>query len=93
MKISFIYNHLWTEFAPRSNFFRTFATNEIFEILFTKRKLIRYYYFTNIYIAFQNRAFILMKFVFFKFSVIRFYNLFIHFNEIRIFQFQCHQIL
>ena len=52
MKISFIYNHLWTEYAPRSNFFRTFATNEIFEILFTKRKLIRYYYFTNIYIAF-----------------------------------------
>ena len=44
------------------------------KVLFTKRKLIRYYYFINIYIIYQNRAFILMKFVFVNFSVIKFYN-------------------
>ena len=48
------------------------VNNEIFKIFFTKRKLIRYYYFINTYIFYQNRAFILMKFVFFNFSVINF---------------------
>ena len=57
-------------------FFIISVTNEIFKILFTKRKLIRYYYFVNIYIVYQKRTFILMKFVFFNFSVIKFYNFF-----------------
>ena len=46
--------------------FSIFVTNEIFKILLTKRNLIRYYYFINIYIVDQTRAFILMKFVFFN---------------------------
>ena len=41
IKIFPIYAHVWTEYAERSNLFNTFVTNEIFEILFTKRKLIR----------------------------------------------------
>ena len=45
-----------------------FVTNEIFKILFTERKLFRYYYFINICIAYRNRAFMLMKFVFFNLS-------------------------
>ena len=68
-----IYNHFWVEYALSSNFFIIFVTNDIFKILFTKRKLIRYYYFTNIHIVYQNRAFILMQFVFFNFTAINFY--------------------
>ena len=49
-------------------FFIIFVTNEIFKILFTKRKLIRYYHFIDIYVIYQNRA------LFFNFSVIKFYN-------------------
>ena len=44
-----------------SNFFIAFVNNEIFKTLFTKRKLIRYYYFINVYIVYQNRNFILMN--------------------------------
>ena len=53
-----------------------FVNNEIFKILFTKIKFIKYYYFINIYIFYWNRAFILMKFLFFNFSVIKFYDFF-----------------
>ena len=53
-----------------------FVTNEIFKILFTQRKLYRSYYFIYIYIVYRNRTFILMKFVFFNFSVIKVYNFF-----------------
>ena len=74
IKISFIYKHLSREYAKKSIFFRIFVNSEIFKILFTKRKLIRYYYFINIYIIYWNRAFVLKKFVFFNFSVIKFYN-------------------
>ena len=59
-------------------FFVIFITNEIFKILFNKRKVIRYYYFVNIYIVHGNRAFTLMKFVFFNLSVI-IYQCFIRF--------------
>ena len=69
----FIYNHKGLIFC------RIFVTNEMFKILFTKRKLIRCYYFISIYIFYQNRAFILLKFEFFNFSIIKFYNFFIHF--------------
>ena len=44
-----IYTIFWKEEAWRSNFFSIFVTNEIFKILLTKRKLIRCYYFINIY--------------------------------------------
>ena len=43
-------------------------------ILFMKRKLIRFYCLANIYIVYSNRTFILMKFMFFNFSTIKFYN-------------------
>ena len=55
--ISFIYTHFWKEYAKRSNIFIIFVTNEIFKALFTKKKLIRYYYFINMYIVYGNRAF------------------------------------
>ena len=70
---------IWKEYPYGSNFFIIFVTNEIFEILFTKGKLTRYYYFINLYIVFRNRAFVLMISIFFNFSAIQFYNLFIHF--------------
>ena len=67
----------------KGNIFIIFVTNEIFKMLFIKRKLIRYYYFINIYIIYRNRAFILMKFVFIFvyafFIVVLIYNL-IHFS-------------
>ena len=54
-------------------FFIIFVTNDIFKIFFTERNLIRYYYFINNYIVYRNRAFMLMKFVFFNFSIIKIY--------------------
>ena len=41
---------------------------------FNKRGLIRYYYFINIYVVYQNKAFMLVKYVFSNFSIIKFYN-------------------
>ena len=56
--------------------FVIYVTNEIFKILFTKRKHIKYYYFVNICIyiyiyIYQNKPFILMKFDLFSFSVMK----------------------
>ena len=51
-----------------------FVNNEIFKILFIKRKLTRHYYFINIDIVYWNMTSILMNFVFWDFSLIRFYN-------------------
>ena len=61
------------------NFKIIFVTNQMFKILFIKRKLIRYYCFINIYIAYRNKTFLLTKFAFFNFSVIKLYNFLIHF--------------
>ena len=52
IEISFIYTHFWKEYAQRSNFFIVFVANQIFKFLFTQRKLVRYYYFINIYIVY-----------------------------------------
>ena len=73
---SFTYTHFYKEYVWRSNFFIIFVTNITFRIFFTKRKLNRYCYFINIYNIDWNRTFILMKFVFFNFSLITFYNFF-----------------
>ena len=59
-------------------FFMFFVANEAYKIYFTKRKLIRYYYFINVSIIYQNNAFILMIF-FFNFSIIKLYKYFIIF--------------
>ena len=48
--------------------------------MFTKTNLIRYYYFINIYIFYQSRAFILMKFLFFNPSIFKLYEFFTHFH-------------
>ena len=50
--------------------------SKVLEIFFTERKLIRYYYFVNIYIFYQIKYFLLTKFVLFNFSVIKFSNFF-----------------
>ena len=68
------FNHLWTEYAYRSKFFRIFTAKQIFKILLTKRKLIRYYYFINIYMVYWSRAFILIKCLLYNFIVMKFYN-------------------
>ena len=47
---------------------------------FTKRNLVRYYYFINVYIIYWNWTFVLVKFVFFKFNIAKSYNLFSHFT-------------
>ena len=54
----YIYTHFWKEYAERSNFFIIFVTNKLFKILFTKRKLIRYYSCFNIHIVYRNRTYI-----------------------------------
>ena len=54
-------------------FFSTCLFNEIFKY-FTKRTLIWYYHFINIYIIYQNMAFLLIKFVLDKFSIIKLYK-------------------
>ena len=44
-------------------FWKEYAKDLIFsEIFFTKRDLTRYFCFINIYIAYQNSSFILVKF-------------------------------
>ena len=48
-----------------------FITNEIFKIFSTERKFVKYYYFIDTYIIYQNRAFILIKNVFFNFIIIK----------------------
>ena len=68
------FNHLWTEYAYRSKFFRIFTAKQIFKILLTKSKLIRYYYFINIYMVYWSRAFILIKCLLYNFIVMKFYN-------------------
>ena len=76
----YIYIHLWIIF------FKIFVTKKIFKILFTKMKPIRYYNFINIYLAYQNKAFILMKSVLLDFSVIKLctflYNLYTWFYNL-----------
>ena len=74
IRISFIHTHFWKEYAQRSTCFIIFGNNEIFKILFIEGKPIRYYYFINSYIIYQNRDFLLIKFVLFNFSIIKFYN-------------------
>ena len=46
------------EISIKVYFFSIFISNEILKIIFTKKDLIRYYHFINIYIAYQNKAFI-----------------------------------
>ena len=62
------------------------------KVLFTKRKLIRYYYFINIYIIYQNRTIILMKFISFNFSVLLYFLIFSEVNLYILHQknFLCH---
>ena len=76
--ISLIYTNFWKEPGQKFNFFLIFVTNEKFKIFFTKRKIIRHYYFINIYIVYENRAFMLMKRIFFNFSVINFFYPFLY---------------
>ena len=68
MHLLFGYNINWG-----LNFFSIYVTNKIFKSFFTKRDFIRYYYF-HIYIFYQNRVFMLIKFVFFDFSLTKIYN-------------------
>ena len=75
--ISSICTHFWKEYAQRSNLFSIITANKIFKILFTKRDLIRYYCFTNIYIVYRNRTSILVKFIFFNFSIIKLFYSFL----------------
>ena len=56
--MSFIYTHFGKEYAERSNFFIIFVTNKLFKILFTKKKLIRYYSCFNIHIVYLNITYI-----------------------------------
>ena len=53
----YIYSFL-EKYVLRSCFFIIFISNEIFKILFTKMKFIRYYYFVNSYIIYWNRGYI-----------------------------------
>ena len=74
---SLLYRLILGRNTHKGLFFSIFVTSEIFKILFTKRKLIRYCYLINIYIVYWNRAFMLMKYVFFNFNIIKLYNVFL----------------
>ena len=56
--------------------FNIFVANEIFKSLFTKRDLIGYCHFINIYIFYWNRFFMLAKLLLFDFSMSKFYTFF-----------------
>ena len=73
---------LFERMCIKIEFFIIFVANEIDKIFFTEKKLIRYYYFIDIYIVYQNRNFMLMKFVFFNFSIIIFLSIFIYSFEL-----------
>ena len=76
--ILYIITSSWNMYKSLS-FFRILVSNEIYKTLFNKSKFIRYYCFINIYIVYQNRAFILMKFVLFNFKIIICYNILVRF--------------
>ena len=79
-----IFAHFWEEYTWRSNCFIIFVANEICKILFTKRKLIRYYYFIKIsFLFWWNLCFLISvpsNFIFslsiFIYSINFFYNFF-----------------
>ena len=76
---SLLYILIFGQNIHKGLFFSIFVTNEIFKILFTKRKVIRYFHFINIYVVYQYRAFILMKFKLFNFRIMKICNFFFHF--------------
>ena len=61
-------------FTKVNYFFNIFIANKIFKIIFTKKNHTRYYYIINIFIAYSKRALMLVKIVFFNFSIINIYN-------------------
>ena len=71
IKVSSMRTSFWKEYAYKSNCFSFLIVNKIFKIHFTKANLVRCYYFVNIYIVYQNRAFKLVKFAYFNFSIIK----------------------
>ena len=54
-------------------FFIVFEESQISKTCFTEKKIIRYYYFVNIYIIYQNKAFILIKVAFFNCNTMKLY--------------------
>ena len=54
---------------------------KVLKTIFTKRNLARYYYFINIYVSNWNRTFVLMKFMFLNFNIVKRYNFFSHFYK------------
>ena len=62
--------------AKRSNFFSIFVAKKIFKTLLPQKYFIKYYYIISIYIVYWNRALILVKFVFFDFSITKDYTFF-----------------
>ena len=72
---SFIEKCLHLVLSKSLLYIHTFGWNTKKGLLYLgKKKLNRYYCFINIYIAYRNTDFTLMKFIFFNFSIIKFYN-------------------
>ena len=75
-----ICTHFWEKYIYKGLIFLIiFVTSEIFKSFFTKRYLIRYYYFINICIFYWNRSFMPVKFLFLDFNITRFYDCFFQF--------------
>ena len=86
---SFLYAVIIGRNIHKGLFLSIFSANKIFKSLFTKRDLIRYYYFINIYIFYWNRSFmvkvcfwisILPNFIIFFFFIYAFKIFFNVFN-------------
>ena len=73
---SFLYALIFGRNIHKGLFFTIFVANEIFQSFFTKRDLIRYYYFIIIYNFYLNRSFTLVKCLSLDFNIAEFYNCF-----------------
>ena len=77
---SLLYALIFGRNKHKDLFFSIFIANKIFKFLYTKVNLIGYYCFINTYSVYENKLFMLVKIVLFNFSIIRLYNVFIHFD-------------
>ena len=76
----YIRSHFWKYFSERLNVFIIFVSNKIFKTLLTKGNLVGWQYFIKMYIIYRNWIFVVVKLVFFKFSITKRYIFLILFD-------------
>ena len=72
--------HFLKPYTLGHNFFRIiFVSSKMFKTFLAKKNLFRYYYSISVYIMYQSRDFLLVKFVFFNLNIAKRYNFFTQF--------------